>query len=33
MLVKKAADRDWKAADYPGIDRSLFRTNDSGGRS
>ena len=33
MLVKKAADRDWKATDYPGIERSLFRNNDTGGRS
>src|SRR5262245_46617358 len=33
MLVNKAADREWKATDYPGIERSLFRNNDSGGRS
>lgn len=33
MLLKRSADRDWKPTDYPGIDRSLFRTNDSGGRS
>ena len=33
MLVKKAADREWKATAYPGIERSLFRNNDSGGRS
>ena len=33
MLVNKAASRQWKATDYPGIDRSLFRNNDSGGRS
>ena len=33
MLVKKAADREWKATDYPGIERSLFRNNDAGGRS
>ena len=33
MLVNKAANRDWKATDYPGIERSLFRNNDSGGRS
>jgi len=33
MLVNKAADRDWKATDYPGIERSLFRTNETGGRS
>jgi quercetin dioxygenase-like cupin family protein len=33
MLVKKAAEREWMATDYPGIERSLFRTNESGGRS
>ena len=33
MLVKKAAGREWKATDYPGIDRSLFRNNETGGRS
>lgn len=33
MLVNKAALREWKATDYPGIDRSLFRNNDAGGRS
>jgi quercetin dioxygenase-like cupin family protein len=33
MLVKKALDREWKPTDYPGIDRSLFRNNDNGGRS
>ncbi len=33
MLVKKAADREWKPTDYPGIERSLFRHNDAGGRS
>ncbi len=33
MLVKKAADRTWQATDYPGIERSLFRNNESGGRS
>jgi len=33
MLVNKVANRDWKATDYPGIERSLFRNNDSGGRS
>lgn len=33
MLVKKAADREWKATDYPGIERSLFRNNEAGGRS
>ena len=33
MLVNKTANRDWKATDYPGVERSLFRNNDSGGRS
>lgn len=33
MLVKKAEAREWKATDYPGIERSLFRNNDTGGRS
>ncbi len=33
MLVKKAADREWIQTDYPGIERSLFRDNDAGGRS
>ena len=33
MLVNKATDREWRATDYPGIERSLFRNNDAGGRS
>lgn len=33
MLVKKASDREWKVTDYAGIERSLFRNNDAGGRS
>lgn len=33
MLVRKSADRQWTATDYPGIDRSLFRNNETGGRS
>ena len=33
MLVNKAAEREWRATDYPGIDRSLFRNNETGGRS
>ena len=33
MLVNKAASREWKPTNYPGIERSLFRNNDSGGRS
>jgi quercetin dioxygenase-like cupin family protein len=33
MLVNKASDRDWQPTDYPGIERSLFRNNATGGRS
>jgi quercetin dioxygenase-like cupin family protein len=33
MLVNKSAGREWKATDYPGIERSLFRNNENGGRS
>jgi quercetin dioxygenase-like cupin family protein len=33
MLVNKTADREWKSTDYSGIERSLFRNNDAGGRS
>jgi len=33
MLLNKAANRDWTATDYPGIERSLFRRNETGGRS
>ena len=33
MLLNKAAEREWKPTDYAGIERSLFRNNESGGRS
>jgi quercetin dioxygenase-like cupin family protein len=33
MLLNKAAGREWKATDYAGIERSLFRNNETGGRS
>jgi quercetin dioxygenase-like cupin family protein len=33
VLVNKATGREWKATDYPGIERSLFRNNETGGRS
>lgn len=33
MLVNKVANRQWKPTDYAGIERSLFRNNDAGGRS
>jgi len=33
MLVKKSREREWAPTDYPGIERSLFRNNETGGRS
>ena len=33
MLVNKAINREWKDTDYQGIARSLFRNNETGGRS
>lgn len=33
MLVNNAANRQWFATDYAGIERSLFRHDDTGGRS
>ena len=33
MLVNRAVGREWKATDYAGIERSLFRSNETGGRS
>ena len=33
MLVNKVTEREWKATPYQGIDRSLFRNNETGGRS
>ncbi len=33
MLINKANKREWSATDYDGIERSLFRNNDEGGRS
>lgn len=33
MLLRRTAARTWAATDYPGIERALFRHNDSGGRS
>lgn len=33
MLVNKAADRNWKPTDHPGVERALFRNNATGGRS
>lgn len=33
MLLKKAIDREWKPTDHAGVERSLFRNNETGGRS
>jgi quercetin dioxygenase-like cupin family protein len=33
MLLNKSTEREWKPTDYSGIERSLFRNNESGGRS
>lgn len=33
MLLKKAVDREWMPTDHTGIERSLFRSNETGGRS
>ena len=33
MFVNKASGRAWKPTDYSGIERSLFRSNETGGRS
>jgi quercetin dioxygenase-like cupin family protein len=33
MLIKKAAEREWVATGNPGVERSLFRNNELGGRS
>jgi quercetin dioxygenase-like cupin family protein len=33
MLLKKTVDREWAPTDYAGIERSLFRNNETGGRS
>ncbi len=33
MLVNKAVNREWKPTGAAGVERSLFRNNDAGGRS
>lgn len=33
MLVNRSTDRVWKATETSGVERSLFRNNDVGGRS
>ena len=32
MLVKRSSEREWTPSGFPGIERSLFRNNDAGGR-
>ena len=32
-MINKASSREWIASDHAGIERSLFRNNDEGGRS
>lgn len=33
MLVNRSSEREWTPSGLPGIERSLFRNNDAGGRS
>lgn len=33
MLVNKVVDRQWKSTETSGVERSLFRNNELGGRS
>ena len=33
MVLNRKAGREWKPTDYPGIERALFRNNETGGRS
>ena len=33
MLLNQAHGREWKPTDYAGVERALFRNNESGGRS
>lgn len=33
VLVMRATDREWKPTDFAGVERSLFRNNQTGGRS
>lgn len=33
MLLKKATEREWIPTGHPGVERSLFRNNETGGRS
>ena len=33
MLLKRASEREWKPTEHAGVDRALFRNNETGGRS
>jgi quercetin dioxygenase-like cupin family protein len=33
VVLNRKAGREWKPTDYPGIERALFRNNETGGRS
>ena len=33
MLLNQAHGREWKPTDYAGVERALFRNNETGGRS
>ncbi|MBD3633832.1 MAG: cupin domain-containing protein [Methylophaga sp.] len=33
MLVNRATERDWQTSDQQGIERSVFRVNEKGGRT
>lgn len=33
ILVNREVDRDWALTDYAGIERSIFRRNEQGGRT
>ena len=32
-MLNRALGREWKPTDHPGVDRALFRNNETGGRS
>ena len=33
MLINRSQGRQWAPTDYPGVERALFRNNETGGRS
>ena len=33
MLLNRSEGREWKPTEHPGVDRALFRYNETGGRS